>query len=471
VTALHDLLTHAAARAADHREDAAERPVFPSDVDLDAVRAALGSLRDGPTPAPAVVDELADIVEPALVATTGPRYFGFVVGGALDSASAADVLTTGWDQPAFNAFTSPAAAVVEDVAGGWLKELLGLPSSASFGFVTGGQGANTVALASARHHVLADAGWDVEQHGLLGGPPVRVVANGERHATIDRALRLLGLGAGALEPVATDANGAIDVADLARILAGGPTGPTIVCLQAGNVNSGAFDDLAAATAAAHDHGAWVHVDGAFGLWAAANPATRHLTAGIETADSWATDGHKWLNVPYDSGYAFCAHPDAHAAAMSYTAAYLTGQGQGGLRAPGDFVLESSRRARGFATWAALRQLGRNGVAELVERCCALARRFAEQLAAAHDVAVVNDVVLNQVLVRFGDDDQTELVIDRVQRSGECWMGATTWHGQRLMRISVSSWRTTEADVDRSVAAILAASRDGGPIKTAVRPRR
>jgi glutamate/tyrosine decarboxylase-like PLP-dependent enzyme len=461
VTALHDLLAHAAARAADHREGASERPVFPSDVDLDAVRAALGSLPDGPTPALAVVDELADIVEPALVATTGPRYFGFVVGGALDSASAADVLTTGWDQPAFNAWTSPAAAVVEDVAGSWLKELLGLPSGASFGFVTGGQGANTVSLAAARHHVLAEAGWDVEQHGLLGGPSVRVVANGERHATIDRALRLLGLGAGALEPVATDAQGAIEVADLTRILAGGPAGPTIVCLQAGNVNTGAFDDLTAATAAAHDQGAWVHIDGAFGLWAAANPATRHLTSGIETADSWATDGHKWLNVPYDSGYAFCAHPDAHSAAMSYTAAYLTGQGQGGLRAPGDYVLESSRRARGFATWAALRELGRTGVAELVERCCALARRFAEQLAAVHGVTVVNDVVLNQVLVRFGDDTQTDRVIDRVQRSGECWTGATTWHDQRLMRISVSSWRTTEADVDRSVTAILAAATMGG----------
>ncbi len=288
---------------------------------------------------------------------------------------------------------------------------------------------------------------------------MRVVTTGERHATIDRALRLLGLGAGALEPVATDAQGAIDVADLARVLAGAPPGPTIVCLQAGNVNSGAFDDLAAATAAARNHGAWVHVDGAFGLWAGANPTTRHLVAGIAAADSWATDGHKWLNVPYDSGYVFCAHPEAHAAAMSYTAAYLTGQGQGGLRAPGDYVLESSRRARGFATWAALRQLGRTGVAELVEGCCALARRFADQLAAADGVAVVNDVVLNQVLVRFDDsDDMTDHVIEAVQRSGECWMGGTTWHGMRLMRISVSSWRTTAADVDRSVATILAISR-------------
>ena len=275
VDPLRDLLARAAACAADHREAAGARPVFPSGVDLGAVRAALGTLGDEPIPAAAVVDELIRAVEPALVATTGPRYFGFVVGGALDAATVADVLTTGWDQPAFNAFTSPAAAVVEDVAGGWLKELLGLPAGASFGFVTGGQGANTVSLAAARHHVLAEAGWDVEQDGLLGGPPMRVVATGERHATIDRALRLLGLGAGVLEPVVTDAQGAIDIADLTRVLADGPATPTIVCLQAGNVNSGAFDDLAAATAAAKNHGAWVHVDGAFGLWAAANPATRH----------------------------------------------------------------------------------------------------------------------------------------------------------------------------------------------------
>jgi glutamate/tyrosine decarboxylase-like PLP-dependent enzyme len=455
MASLRDLLTNAATRAADHREQVTERSVFPSDVDLDALRSSLGSMDDRSTPAAVVISELADAVEPALVSTTGPRYFGFVVGGALDAPTAADILTSGWDQPAFNAVTSPAAAVVEDIAGSWLRELLGLPSSASFGFVTGGQGANTVGLAAARHQVLAQAGWDVEQHGLLGGPPVRVVANGERHATIDRALRLLGLGAGALEPVATDSQGAIDVADLAHVL-GRASGPTVVCLQAGNVNSGAFDDFVAASAVAHDHGAWVHIDGAFGLWAAANPATRHLTAGIETADSWATDGHKWLNVPYDCGYAFCAHPDAHVAAMSYTAAYLTGQDQGGLRAPADYVLESSRRARGFATWAALRQLGRTGVAELIERCCALARRFAEQLSAIEHVTIANDVVLNQVLVGFGDDERTEWIIERIQRSGECWMGATTWRGQRLMRISVSSWRTTEADVDRSVAAVVAA---------------
>jgi glutamate/tyrosine decarboxylase-like PLP-dependent enzyme len=240
-----------------------------------------------------------------------------------------------------------------------------------------------------------------------------------------------------------------------------PSIAPFVCLQAGNVNTGAFDDFTEAVGVSHERGAWVHVDGAFGLWAAASPGTRHLVAGIEAADSWATDGHKWLNVPYDCGYAFCAHPEAHAGAMSFTASYLTGHGEGGPRAPSDFVLESSRRARGFATWAALRQLGRSGVAELIARCCALARRFADQLSAADGVTIVNDVVLNQVLARFGDDERTDRVIEAVQASGECWMGGTTWHGMRLMRISLSSWRTTEADVDRSVAAILSAWTNSG----------
>ena len=400
-----------------------------------------------------------------MVATTGPRYFGFVVGGALDAATAAEVLAVGWDQPAYNHLSSPVSALVEEVAGVWLVELLGLPDHVSFGFVTGAQAANTVCLAAARHQVLADAGWDVERDGLAGGPAVTVVASEERHATIDRSLRLLGLGAGSLQLVSADGNGAIDVAALGHVLAGKPAGPTIVCLQSGNVNTGACDDLAGAVAAAHEHGAWAHVDRAFGLWVAASPATRPLVAGIETADSWGTDGHKWLNVPYDSGYAFCAHPDAHAAAMAYTAAYLAGTAPAAVRPPGDYVLESSPRARGFATWrqrcaswAALRELGRSGIAELVDRCCALAGRFATQLAAIDGISVVNDVVLNQVLVRFGDDDATtERGIEAVQRSGQCWMGATAWHGQRLMRISVSSWRTTEADVDRSVRAIAAAA--------------
>lgn len=459
MTDLRSLLARTAEHVADYREAAADAQVFP-DIDLDKIRRALGgALPERPSLAGDVIDQLITGAEPAMVATTGPRYFGFVIGGALDAATAADVLATGWDQPAYNSLSSPGSAVAEEIAGAWLIDLLGLPPSVSFGFATGAQGANTVCLAAARHKVLADAGWDVEKDGLAGGPRVRVVGNEERHATIDRSLRLLGFGTGVFEPVPADGNGAIDVGALDRVLASRPGAPTIVCLQAGNVNTGACDDLTAGVAAAHAHGAWAHIDGAFGLWAAASPATRPLVAGMETGDSWSTDGHKWLNVPYDSGYAFCAHPGAHAAAMAYTAAYLVGTTPAAVRSPGDFVLESSRRARGFATWAALRELGRSGVAELVDRCCALARRFATELDAVDGISVVNDVVLNQVLVRFGHDDATtDRVIGAVQRSGECWMGSTTWHGQRLMRISVSSWRTTDADVDRSVRAIVSAVR-------------
>jgi glutamate/tyrosine decarboxylase-like PLP-dependent enzyme len=461
MTELRDLLLHTAARVADFRETVADRPVAPS-VDIARLRAAFGgALPDKGEAAPAVIDALIAAAEPAIVASAGPRYFGFVVGGALDAATCAEILATGWDQPAFNPVTAPAAAIAEEIAGDWLKDVLGLPATASFGFVTGGQGANTVGLAAARHHVLARAGWDVEERGLVGAPPIRVVANEERHATIDRALRLLGLGARSIESVAAQRNGAIGVDALRDALERNGDVPTIVCLQAGNVNTGACDDLASSCDVAHRHDAWVHVDGAFGLWAAASPSTRHLVAGIEHADSWATDGHKWLNVPYDSGYVFCAHPESHLASMSFTAAYLVGHGTGPVRAPSDYVPESSRRARGFATWAALRELGRDGIAELVDRCCSHARRFASRLGAIDGVTIVNDVVLNQVLVSFGDDDRTDAVVSAVQRDGTCWMGGTTWRGQRLMRISVSNWSTTDADVDASsdsIARIYAAIR-------------
>jgi glutamate/tyrosine decarboxylase-like PLP-dependent enzyme len=293
----------------------------------------------------------------------------------------------------------------------------------------------------------------VERDGLHGAPRIRVIAGEERHATIDGSLRLLGLGVGSVEAVRSGANGAVDPDALVAAIEAGSGEPTIVIVQAGNVNTGAFDDLVAACEAARRQGAWVHVDGAFGLWAAASPAFEHLVAGRDAADSWVVDGHKWLNLPYDSGFVFCADPDAHAASMSYTAAYLVGQGEGSIRAPADYVPESSRRARGFVTWAALRELGRDGLADLVERCCALARRFAEELGAIDGVTIANDVVLNQVLVGFGDDERTDDVIEGIQREGTCWMGGTTWHGRRLMRISVSNWTTTEADVDRSVDAI------------------
>jgi glutamate/tyrosine decarboxylase-like PLP-dependent enzyme len=365
-------------------------------------------------------------------------------------------LTTGWDQNAFNEATSPAAIAFEDAAGRWLKELLGLPAAASVGFVTGGQAANTVGLAAARWWVLQQQGWDVARDGLQGAPAVRVVVGAERHATIDRAVRLLGLGERTIEEVAPTSSGAMDVGELTRLLADARSSPTIVCAQAGNVNTGACDDLGAIAEAAKAAFAWLHVDGAFGLWAAASPRTYPLVSGIELADSWACDGHKWLNVPYDSGYAICAHPEAHAAAMAYTAAYLTGQAADREFGGGDFVPESSRRARGFATWAALRSLGRSGVRDLVDRCCALARRFEERLDALDGVEVVNDVVLNQVLVRVGDAAATERIAERLQEEGACWLGATTWRGERLLRISVSNWSTTEHDVDRTVEALARA---------------
>lgn len=453
----HDLLSRAAASAADYRLRVAERPVAQP-VDLPALRDAFGgALPDASTPPGDVLDELIAAAQDGLVGTVGPRFFGFVIGGSLPAATAADVLAAGWDQCAFNAVVAPAAIVAEEVTGSWLKELLGIPATASVGFVTGAQAANTLGLAAARHHVMWELGWDVERDGLRGSPPLRVIASEERHATIDRALRLLGVGTGAIEAVAADRNGAIDLADLDRVLGSGPTGPAVVCLQAGNVNTGACDPLRGACDMVHEHGGWAHVDGAFGLWAGASPSTRHLVDGVELADSWGCDGHKWLNVPYDSGFAFVARPQVHVAAVSYSAAYLVGSGSPAAGGS-DYVLESSRRARGFAVWAALRQLGRNGVAGLVEQSCRLARRFAQQLRDG-GAEVANDVVLNQVLVSFGSDGRTDAVVDAVQRDGTCWMGGTTWRGRRLMRISVSNWATTEADVDRSVEAILRAAQE------------
>jgi glutamate/tyrosine decarboxylase-like PLP-dependent enzyme len=449
---LREALGGAAERIASYREGLAAARVTPT-ASRAEVRRSLPSLRDEPTPLGEVIDELVGAAMPGLMTSAGPRYYGFVTGGSLDAALVADVLAAGWDQCAFNEAMSPAALAFEDVAGSWLKEILGLPATASVGFVTGAQGANTVGLASARWSVLRDHGWDVGRDGLHGAPRVRVVVGAERHATIDRAVRLLGLGEGSLEVVPTLADGAMDTAALGGLLGAGDAGPTIVCAQAGNVNTGACDDLVAAAAAARAAGAWLHVDGAFGLWAAASPRTSALVRGIDLADSWACDGHKWLNVPYDAGYAFCAHPDAHATALAYTAAYLTGQVAGREFGGGDFVPESSRRARGFATWAALRSLGRSGVADLVDRCCTLARRFATRLGELDGVEVVNDVVLNQVLVRVGDADLTDRLERAIQDDGTCWLGATTWQGERLLRIAVSNWSTTEADVDLVVDAI------------------
>ncbi len=448
----HDLFQHVAAQAAAFRDSLPGRSIPAPDPQL--AQAAFG----GPLPEQGaepeeVINQLIAAAEPGLVASPGPRFFGFVVGGALPAAAAADMLATGWDQCAFNSVLSPAAQAAETAAGGWLKDVLGLPAGASVGFVTGAQAANTVGLACGRDHVFAEAGYDVARSGLVGAPRVRVLASQERHATIDRSLRLLGLGTDVIEAVRTDANGAMDMADLARVVSEGPAGvPMILCLQAGNVNTGAIDDLRTGCELGHQAGAWVHVDGAFGLWAAANPATASLLDGADQADSWCCDGHKWLNVPYDSAFAIVSRPELHQRVMSYRAAYLVGSRAEGEMA--DYTPESSRRARGFAVWAALRQLGRAGLADLIARNCALTRQFADGLAAA-GFEIGNDVVLNQALVSFGDDEHTGRVIAAVQNAGVCWFGGTTWRDRAYMRIAVSNYATTQADVDRCVEHIVA----------------
>ncbi len=422
------------------------------------LRAALG----GPMPergvAPAqVIGELISGAEPGTVAMSGPRYFGFVIGGSHPAALAADWLTSAWDQNAGLIVGGPAAAVVEEIVGDWLLDMLGLPPTASYAFVTGCQMAHFAALAAARHHVLAAAGWDVMADGLFGAPAVTVVVGEERHVTVDRALRYLGFGRNAIVPVGSDAQGRMVVEELADLL---PTinGPVIVCAQAGNVNTGSFDNLDAIADVATQHGAWLHVDGAFGLWASASRGRRDLVKGVERADSWATDGHKSLNVPYDSGIAFVAHPDSHRAAMSVTAAYLE-QTTGLDRDQMDWNPEFSRRARAFPLYAVLRALGRDGVADLVDRTCDLAVRFADLLAREPGVEILNDVVLNQVLVRFDDDDQrTRDVVAGVQQDGTCWLSGTTWHGMAAMRISVVNWSTSVEDVDRSAEAVLRVAR-------------
>ena len=446
---IRDLLGLTADLAADFLETLDERPVWPP-ATLEELREALeGELQDGPTPPRQVVSDLAAAADRGTVAIPSGRYFGFVIGGAVPAALAADWLTSAWDQNAGLYAAGPAASVVEEVAGGWVKELLAIPQSASFGFVTGCQMAQVTALAAARFHVLHERGWDVARDGLYSAPPIRVVAGAKRHVTIDRALRLLGMGAPEL--VVSDDQGRMVAAELEL-----DERPTIVCATAGEVNTGAFDDLPAIADATQAAGAWLHVDGAFGLWAAASPALRHLTRGAERADSWSTDAHKWLNVPYDCGIALCAHPAAHRAAMGVTAAYLVQEDEGGARDQVDWTPEFSRRARGFTVYAALRSLGRSGVAELVERCCAHARRIADELREL-GAEVLNEVVLNQVLLRFGDDERTNAVLRAVQESGEAWMSGTTWEGRAAIRVSVSNWQTSDGDVDRLVRAFAAAT--------------
>jgi glutamate/tyrosine decarboxylase-like PLP-dependent enzyme len=421
------------------------RSVFPRRDDLERLRALDVPLQEHALDPRDVLEELHELGSPATVASAGGRYFGFVIGGALPAPLGANLLAGVWDQNAVGEVSSPVASFVETVCRGWLVDLLGLPPGTEAGFVTGATMANLTCLAAARHALLERRGWDVERDGLFAAPPLRVVVGEEVHVSILKALSLLGLGRDRVVRVPVDAQGRMRAEALPASLE-----PTIVCAQAGNVNTGAFDPLDAICDVAAATGAWVHVDGAFGLWAAASPRHAHLCAGLPRADSWATDAHKWLNVPYDSGIAFVREPRHLLAAMATEAAYLVA---GERREPFRHVPELSRRARGLEIWAALRSLGRRGLADLIASRCRLASAFAERLTRAGH-RVLNDVLLNQVLVDFGDAETTGRVIRRIQEDGTCWCGGTTWQGRTAMRISVSSWRTAETDVAASCDAIL-----------------
>jgi glutamate/tyrosine decarboxylase-like PLP-dependent enzyme len=445
-----ELLGRTAEIAAAFLETLDDRPVFPA-ASVEELRASLGGdLPEAPEDPLQVIEAFAAASEPGVVAIPSGRYFGFVIGGALPAALAADWLTSVWDQNSGLVVAGPAAAVAEEVAGHWLVELLGLPPGASFAFVTGCQMAHVTCLAAARHEVLERAGWDVESRGLAGSPPIRVVVGGKRHVTVDGALRLLGLGRGSVVHADVDDQGRTSTAAVAAALEG-HEGPAIVCTQIGEVNTGSVDPVGEIADALDGTGAWVHVDGAFGLWAAASPELRHLVDGVERADSWATDAHKWLNVPYDWGLAFCKDPAPHRAAMAMTAEYLVAD-EGAVLDAMDWTPEFSRRARGLTVYAALRSLGRSGVADLVERCCRHARGFAGELAQLPGCEILNEVVLNQVLFRFADDETTDAVLAHVQESGEAWMSGTRWDGRSAIRISVSNWRTSDEDLVRTVAA-------------------
>ena len=445
------LLEEASRRAIAYLDSLKNRPVRP---DPDAV-ARLSEL-DVPVPekptAPSEVLALLDqFISPATMAMAGPRFFGFVIGGSLPVTVAANWLATAWDQNTGYAAPTPGASRLEEIARRWLLELLDLPRECAVGYVTGATVANFTALAAARNAVLKRCGWAVEADGLFGAPPIQVVVGDECHPTLLKSLGMLGLGRSRLTRVPVDSQGRMRADKLPRL-----TAPSILCVQAGNVNSGAFDPFEPLCAAARDAGAWIHVDGAFGLWARASGALTNMTHGLELADSWATDAHKWLNVPYDSGITFVRDGQALQSAMAITAEYLPGQGA--RRNPADFTPELSRRARGIEVYAALLSLGREGLASMIERNCAQARRFAQGLQKA-GFEILNEVVLNQVVVRFGDPERTRQIIEAIQREGSCWAGITVWQGQTGMRISVSSWATTDDDVERSLEAILRCARE------------
>ena len=443
---MRTVLEASAARAIAYLEGLNARSVAPGAEATAALAALDEPLPEGASDPGAVLELLDRYGSPATMAMAGPRFFGFVIGGSLPVALGANWLAGAWDQNCAYHRVSPATAVLEAVALRWLLDLFGLPPTCAGAFVTGTTVAHITALAAARHALLARAGWNVEADGLFGAPPITVVVGQEAHPTLFKALGVIGLGRSRVVQVAVDGQGRMRPDRLPRL-----AGPTILCTQAGNVNTGACDPHRELIDRARDAGAWVHVDGAFGLWAAASPSLAHLVGGVPGADSWATDAHKWLNVPYDSGLALVRDPDPLRAAMAVTAEYLPSSDPN--RHPSDYTPELSRRARGVEVWAALRALGRSGLAALIDRTCRHARRFAEGLAAAGH-PVHNEVVLNQVLVSFGDADRTKRVVAAVQADGTCWCGETVWQGRTAMRISVSSWATTEADVERSLEAIL-----------------
>ncbi|MHB8404670.1 MAG: pyridoxal phosphate-dependent decarboxylase family protein [Gammaproteobacteria bacterium] len=443
---MRTLLEHAAQRAIAYLENLDARSVAPLPGAVAKLSALDQPLPEKPNQPEAALKVLDEVCSGATLAISGRRFFGFVIGGSLPVTLAANWLAGAWDQNSAYYNATPATAYLEQIALGWLLDLLHLPPESGGGFVTGATVANFSALAAARHTVLKNAGWNVEADGLIGAPPITVMVGAEAHPTLTKSLGLLGLGRTRAIKIPVDSQGRLRAEALPSI-----SGPTIVCTQAGNVNTGAFDPIGEICDLAHRSGAWVHVDGAFGLWAMAVPSMMKLTQGMEKADSWATDFHKWLNVPYDSGIALVRDADALRAAMAITAEYLPTDSL--YRGPSDFVPELSRRARGVEVWAALHTLGRSGVAEMIARNCRQARRFAEGLQAA-GYEILNQVVLNQVLVSFGDPAMTNRVIAAIQADGTCWCGGTVWQGKTAMRISVCSWATTDDDVERSLAAML-----------------
>lgn len=457
------LFSKAAREAARFREGAADRLHRPERMYAASVDAFSETLPDKGLPAEAVISELVQKAEPGLHAMTGPRFHGWVIGGSHPVGVAADMLTSAWGQNAGNHMATPSAAAAELIAGRWLLELLGLPAGASVGFVTGATLANFTCLAAARSAVLERAGWDVDRRGLFGAPPIDVIIGDDAHTTVFSALQFLGLGHDRVIRVPTDEQGRMSVVACLGAIEDA-RGPSIVILQAGQINSGAFDDFAAIIPAAKAKGAWVHVDGAFGLWAQATPLHRPLSRGVELADSWATDGHKWLQTPYDCGYAIVRDEAVHRRAMTIAASYLPAAGDD-ERDPSHYVPELSRRARGFATWALIRHLGRDGIAALVERNCAAARHVADRMTKEDGIAVLNDVVLNQAIIRFGadlgeaeGDALTSETVAELQRRGTLFAGTAKWRGRQVMRFSVSNYQTDAEQAEIDAAAIIDAYR-------------